>query len=72
MEKFNPGLAGRPTLLVFTKMDLTGARENAKRALAEIGHPAGDVHRVSAVTGEGIASLLDGLLALRRRHPHVA
>jgi GTP-binding protein len=72
MEKFNPGLAARPTLIVFTKMDLTGARENAKSALAEIGHPAEDVHCVSAVTGEGIAPLLDGLLALRRRQPHVA
>lgn len=72
MEKFRPELAARPTLLVFTKMDLTGARENAKRALAEIGHPAGDAHCVSAITGEGIESLLDGLLALRRRQPHVA
>jgi len=72
MEKFRPELAARPTLLVFTKMDLTGARENAKCAMAEIGHPAGDVHCVSAVTGEGIAPLLDGLLALRRRQPHVA
>ncbi|MGZ8441640.1 MAG: GTPase ObgE [Candidatus Deferrimicrobiaceae bacterium] len=72
MEKFRPELAARPTLLVFTKMDLTGARENAERALASIRHPAGDVHCVSAVTGEGIVPLLDGLLALRRRQPHVA
>ena len=41
MEKFGPELAARPTLLAFTKMDLTGARENAERALASIRHPAG-------------------------------
>jgi GTP-binding protein len=67
MERFLPGLSERPTLLVFNKMDLTGARENAERALAEIGHPPGDAYRISAATGEGIGALLDGLLVLRRR-----
>ena len=72
LEKFRPELADRPMLLAFNKMDLPGARENAKRALAGIGHPEGGVHFISAVTGEGIGPLLDGLLALRRRRPHVA
>jgi GTP-binding protein len=72
MEKFGPDLAARPTLLAFTKMDLTGARGNAERALAEIGHPAGEVHFISAATGEGIPPLLDGMLALRKRETHVA
>jgi GTPase len=70
--KFGPELAARPTLLAFTKMDLTGARENAERALAEIGHPAGEIYFISAATGEGIAPLLDGMLALRKRKTHVA
>ncbi|OGR19269.1 MAG: GTPase ObgE [Deltaproteobacteria bacterium RIFOXYD2_FULL_66_9] len=72
MEKFGPGLAARPALLAFTKMDLTGARENAERALEEIGHPAGEIHFISAATGEGIPPLLDGMLALRKRQPNVA
>ena len=72
MEKFGPELAARPTLLAFTKMDLTGARENAERALAEIGHPAEKIHFISAATGEGIGPLLDGMLALRKRQTHVA
>lgn len=68
MERFRPGLAGRPTLLVFNKMDLTGARANAERALAETGHPPEDACFISAATGEGIAPFLDKLLALGRRH----
>lgn len=72
MEKFGPELAARPTLLAFTKMDLTGARENAERALAEIGHQAGEIHFISAATGEGIAPLLDGMLALRKGRTDVA
>jgi GTPase len=72
MGKFGPDLAARPTLLAFTKMDLTGARENAERALASIRPPAGEIHFISAATGEGIAPLLDGMLALRKRETDVA
>jgi GTP-binding protein len=72
MEKFGPELAARPTLLAFTKMDLTGARENAESALASIRHLVGEIHFISAATGEGILPLLDGMLALRKREPHVA
>ncbi|MEW6720011.1 MAG: GTPase ObgE [Thermodesulfobacteriota bacterium] len=67
MERFRPGLLSRPAILVFNKMDLTGARENAARALPETGHPPGDSCFVSAATGEGLGSLLDMLLAIRRR-----
>jgi GTP-binding protein len=72
MEKFSPELAVRPTLLAFTKMDLTDARENAERALEEIGHPAGEIHFISSATGEGIAPLLDGMSALRKNKTNVA
>ncbi len=67
MEKFQPGLAGRPTLLAFNKMDLTGARGNAERALEEIGGPPEDACFISAATGEGIVPFLDKLLVLGRR-----
>ncbi|MBE0603020.1 MAG: GTPase ObgE [Deltaproteobacteria bacterium] len=69
MERFQAGLASRPTLIVFNKMDLTGARENAERALAEIGLPPEGVCFISAATGEGIVPFLDMLLALGRRQP---
>lgn len=67
MERFQAGLAGRPTLLVFNKMDLTGARENAERALAEIGLPPEGACFISAATGEGLVPFLDMLLVLGRR-----
>ncbi|MGE5189750.1 MAG: GTPase ObgE [Gemmatimonadota bacterium] len=70
MERFRPDLAGRPTLLAFNKMDVTGARESAKRACRLLNFPEEDAYYISAVTGEGIASLLDGLVALRRRPSH--
>ncbi len=70
MEKFQPGLLGRPTLLVFNKMDLPEARGNAEGALREIGPLQGDPHRISAATGEGIGPLLDALLVLGRRSRH--
>jgi hypothetical protein len=37
-----------------------------------IGHPTGEIHFISAATGEGIAPLLDGMLALRKRRTHAA
>ena len=70
MEKFLPELAARPTLLVFNKMDLPGAREAAERARAELNFPERDAYYISAVTGQGIPELLNGLVALRRRPPY--
>ena len=67
MEKFRPDLAARPTLLAFNKIDLTGAREAAAEARAVLNFPERDAYYISAVTGEGITALLDGLTALRRR-----
>ena len=72
MERFRPELSARPTLLAFNKMDLPGARENAEGAGRAIGHPEGAAHYISSATGEGLPKLLDGLVDLRRRQPHVA
>jgi len=66
MELFQPGLSGKPTLLVFNKMDLTDARKNAEEALSGTGMPPEKVFFVSAATGEGIVSLLDNMLQLGR------
>jgi GTP-binding protein len=67
MERFRPELAHRPTLLAFNKMDVPGARESAERALDRLNFPAADVYHISAVSGEGISALLDGLLSLRQK-----
>jgi GTP-binding protein len=65
--KFRPELAGRPAILAFNKMDVPGARESAEAALARLKYPAAGVYYISAVTGEGIPALLDGLLAFRKK-----
>ncbi|MGE5664623.1 MAG: GTPase ObgE [Deltaproteobacteria bacterium] len=70
MERFRPDFAARPTLLAFNKMDVTGARESAERARRMLNFPEEDAYYISAVTGEGITALLDGLVALRRRPSH--
>ncbi|MGE5247031.1 MAG: GTPase ObgE [Verrucomicrobiota bacterium] len=70
MERFRPGLLSRPTLLVFNKMDLPGARENAEASRREIGSGPKGTYCISAATGEGIPALLDALLELRRRETH--
>ena len=70
MERFRPDLVARPTLLAFNKMDLPGAREAAERARAELNFPERDAYYISAVTGQGIPELLNGLVALRRRPPY--
>jgi len=67
MEKFRPELADRPTILAFNKMDLPGARESAKKALARLNFPVASVYYISAVTGEGISALLDGMSAFRKK-----
>lgn len=72
MEKFQPDLLRRPQILAFTKMDLPGAREAAAQARALLNFPERDAYYISAVTGEGVPSFLDGLLALRRRPSHEA
>ncbi|MBI5420507.1 MAG: GTPase ObgE [Deltaproteobacteria bacterium] len=66
MEKFRPELSRRPTILAFNKMDVTGARDSAEKALALLNFPARNAYYISAVTGFGIGELLDGLVALRK------
>ena len=66
MEKFRPDLAQRPAILAFNKMDLTGARKSAEKALALLNLMEGDAYYISAATGSGIPALLDGLLKLRK------
>ena len=55
LEQYSPALANRPELLVLTKMDLTGAREAAKRITEELCREA---LSISAVTGQGLPPLI--------------
>lgn len=67
MERFQPGLVRRPTLLAFNKMDLPGARRSAEEARSLLNFPEGNAYYISAVTGKGVTALLDALVALRRK-----
>jgi GTPase len=58
LELFDPELSAKPQLVVANKMDLPGSRENAKfleNKLAKQFHP---LHRISAMTGEGVKALV--------------
>ncbi|HEY7780585.1 MAG TPA: GTPase ObgE [Ktedonobacterales bacterium] len=59
LEAYSPDLASRPQVLVFTKMDLTEAREKwpaVQRRAEEAEIPA---FAISAPTGEGVAELMN-------------
>jgi GTP-binding protein len=55
LEHYSPSLAQRPELLVITKLDLTGAGDEAERISREL---CREPILVSAVTGKGIPQLL--------------
>lgn len=55
LEHYSPALAKRPELVVVTKMDLTGAPEEAARLRETLGR---EVLAISAVTGHGIPALI--------------
>jgi GTP-binding protein len=56
LAAFSPALAGKPEILVLTKLDLPGA---AAAAGALVGRGLGEARPISAATGEGCAELLD-------------
>lgn len=55
LEAYSPALAARPELLIVTKLDLTGAADARDRIQRELGR---EVLTISAVTGQGIPSLI--------------
>ena len=67
LERFNPGLGSRPTLVAFNKIDLPGAGEAAEKARAMLKIGEGNAYYISAATGKGVKALLDALVALGRR-----
>jgi GTP-binding protein len=66
LEHYSPALAKRPELLVVTKMDVTGAAEAADRVAREL---CRDALRISAVTGQGIPTLIQRIADLLEQLP---
>ena len=65
MQAIKAGILELADLLVVTKSDMAGAALacQALRAVAPLWRNAPPIHAVSALTGEGIAGLIDALLA---------
>ncbi|MGI5921450.1 MAG: GTPase ObgE [Syntrophomonadaceae bacterium] len=71
LELYNPRLIERPYLIVANKADIPDAAENIARLKAEFGDK---VHSISAVTGQGVETLMEkayDLLALVPREEHI-
>ncbi|HWQ73632.1 MAG TPA: GTPase ObgE [Desulfitobacteriaceae bacterium] len=60
LRLYRTRLDERPVLIVANKMDLSGAEENLKRLRSELGEQF-KIYPVSAVTGEGLARLLQDI-----------
>jgi GTP-binding protein len=58
LEKYNPELAVKPELVALSKCELTGSGAVRDRLHAEIGR---DVLAISAVTGQGLAQLVNAV-----------
>jgi GTP-binding protein len=69
LEQYSPALAQRPELVVATKMDLTGA-EHARDPIAH--QLDREILAISAVTGQGIPSLLHAINERLRQRPEPA
>lgn len=61
LEAFAPELAKKPQLVAATKMDLPDAKRSFERWHPAISARGFRVYAISAVTGEGIETLLDGI-----------
>ena len=69
LERFDPALAARPSLVAFTKMDLPEVREALVPFRAAMKKRRVQVHAISAATGEGVEDLLDAIEELLSKYP---
>ncbi len=60
LERFNPGLAEKPQILVLNKIDLTGSQDRVSAFRQAAG--ATPVFAISAATGTGLPSLLNTII----------
>src|SRR5207237_3606668 len=66
LELYSPALAVKPEVIAVSKAELTGSAEVRERLERELGRP---VLAVSAVTGQGLAKLVGGVVELLREVP---
>jgi GTP-binding protein len=69
LQRFDPELAARPTIVALAKVDLPDVRERSaelRKAFAELGH---ELHVFSAATTEGVPAVLDALEQLLAANP---
>ncbi len=68
---YGAGLAEKPEIIALNKCDALSAAEaeaGAKALAAAARRDAGEVHRISGATGEGVEALMRAALAHVRRH----
>ena len=69
LQRFDPELAARPTVVALAKVDLPDVRERSaelRTSFAELGH---ELHVFSAATTEGVPAVLDALEQLLAENP---
>ena len=59
LKSYNPALTDKPQVIAINKMDLPESQENYPRVKKHFGDLHLKVYPISAVTGEGIKSLVD-------------
>ena len=64
MGKYNKELLKRPYIVVLNKSDTDEAKENSKIFKRKVRIPKGHLFEISALTGDGLDSLLDKIIAL--------
>jgi GTP-binding protein len=68
LERFDPALAARPTLIAVSKLDLPETREALPEFRAELASAGVELSEFCAATGEGVEALLDRIEALLAEH----
>jgi GTP-binding protein len=69
LERFDPELAARPTLVALAKLDLPDVRERLPELRAAFAERELELHAFSAATKEGIDKLLDAVEAVLAANP---
>jgi GTP-binding protein len=69
LERFDPDLARRPTLVALSKLDLPEVREALGPLREALSARGIEVLAFSAATGEGVPQLLDAVEKLLAQHP---
>ena len=58
LERYDPGLASKPEIVVVTKLDAVQDREPVERIREAAATTGSDVLEISAVTGDGLTALV--------------